>query len=131
MSPAAARKEDTIAATDTHIVVTADGPIPIQISFTGVIETNTSNSVYIEGYAAATTGSTAVNTPPHIPPAGSTFQRPPHNQGKIEQGSPSVFIGGSPAARSGDPVSTCNDPFDLPAGTVASGSTTVMMNENR
>lgn len=131
MSPAAARKQDTITATDTHIIVTADGAVPIQMPFNGIIEVNTSGSVYIEGRSAATAGSLAVNTPPHISPPGSTFLKQPHNQGKIEQGSPSVFFGGSPAARKGDPAATCNDPIDLPAGTITSGSTTVMMNENR
>jgi uncharacterized Zn-binding protein involved in type VI secretion len=37
-----------------------------------------------------------------------------------------VFINGKPAARNGDTALTCNDPADLPAGTVvAAGSVNI------
>jgi uncharacterized Zn-binding protein involved in type VI secretion len=73
--------------------------------------------VLIEGMPAATQGSGATNTPPHIP-QGGPFQKPPSNQATIITGSATVFINGKPAARNGDTATTCNDPVDLPAGTV-------------
>jgi uncharacterized Zn-binding protein involved in type VI secretion len=47
-----------------------------------------------------------------------TFQSPPANRGRVQVGSATVRINGRPAARNGDPALTCNDPSDLPAGTV-------------
>ncbi len=62
-------------------------------------------------------GSTADNTPPHLPTApGTSFQRPPANKGTVQQGSPTVKINGKPAARHGDKALTCNDPADLAGG---------------
>ena len=66
--------------------------------------------------------STATNTPSHIPKSGP-FQKPPGNKATIMLGSSSVFINGKPAARNGDTALTCNDPADLPAGTVVAVST--------
>jgi uncharacterized Zn-binding protein involved in type VI secretion len=66
---------------------------------------------------AATVGSIAVNTPPHIPQGGS-FSKPPTNQGRIIKGSMTVMINGKPAARAGDTALNCNDPVDAPTGTV-------------
>jgi len=41
-------------------------------------------------------------------------------------GSATVKIGGSPAARNGDPVSTCNDPVDQPVGQIVAGGTVMI-----
>jgi uncharacterized Zn-binding protein involved in type VI secretion len=38
-------------------------------------------------------------------------------------GSPTVKIGGKAAARRGDPVRTCNDPTDMPAGQIIAAGT--------
>jgi uncharacterized Zn-binding protein involved in type VI secretion len=66
----------------------------------------------------------ADNVPPHlpIPPAGS-FSKPPTNKAQIIMGSPTVMINGKPAARNGDTALTCNDPVDLPVGTVVAVGT--------
>jgi uncharacterized Zn-binding protein involved in type VI secretion len=90
--------------------------------FNGIINGDLSNDVLVEGRPAATVGSTATNTPPHLP-QGGTFVKPPSNRGKVLRGSTSVLINGRGAARSGDPALTCNDPADLPAGTVRAQST--------
>jgi uncharacterized Zn-binding protein involved in type VI secretion len=37
-----------------------------------------------------------------------------------------VFINGKPAARNGDKAITCNDPADLPVGTVVAASTVMI-----
>ena len=74
------------------------------------------------GMPAATLNSTATNTPPHIP-IGGTFVKPPSNKATIIKGSATVNINGKPAARSGDTAMTCNDPVDLPVGTVVAVGT--------
>jgi uncharacterized Zn-binding protein involved in type VI secretion len=51
---------------------------------------------------------------------------PPSNRGTVLLGSFTVKIGGKFAARNGDPVTTCNDPADLPVGQlIAVGTVTV------
>ena len=72
------------------------------------------------GKPAAMMNSTATNT---HQPIGGTFVKPPANRGSIIAGSPTVFINGKPAARSGDTAITCNDPVDLPAGKVVAKGT--------
>jgi uncharacterized Zn-binding protein involved in type VI secretion len=73
--------------------------------------------VKIKGAFAATVDSTATNTPPHIP-IGGTFVNPPSNKATIMTGSATVKINNKAAARAGDTAKTCNDPTDLPVGTV-------------
>jgi uncharacterized Zn-binding protein involved in type VI secretion len=116
MSPFAAKQGDSVLALDTHIVQPPPPatPVPGPYPFNGTIDGNLSQDVTIEGMPAATLGSTATNTPPHIP-IGGTFVNPPTNQGTIITGSGTVTINGQPAARAGD---TCNDPVSLPVGTV-------------
>jgi uncharacterized Zn-binding protein involved in type VI secretion len=83
--------------------------------------------VNIEKRPAATVDSTASNTPPHIPtPPGVSFANPPKNKGTIFIGSPTVRINGKAAARNGDTAMTCNDPADLPVGTVIAVSTVLI-----
>jgi len=122
----AAKQGDKVFATDIHIqmVPSPGGPVPTPLPspFIGTLDGSLSSDVNVEGKAAATQGSTATNTPQHIPAAGP-FQKPPGNQAAVQKGSASVFINGKPAARMGDPATTCNDPADLPAGTVVASGT--------
>lgn len=114
-------------ALDVHVVLvpTPVGPVPTPTPhpFNGVISNNLSNDVFIEEKPAATVDSVAINTPPHIPIGGPSFQKPPSNQGKVIVGSTGVFINGKPAARSGDTAITCNDPVDAPLGKVVAVGT--------
>jgi uncharacterized Zn-binding protein involved in type VI secretion len=83
-----------------------------------------SSDVKVLGMPAATVGSTADNLPPHLPtPPGTAFQRPPANKGTVKLGSQTVKINGKGAARNGDVADTCNDPADLPVGTVVAVGT--------
>ena len=124
MGQPAAKQGDQIVATDIHIVMvpappSPPVPTPLPHPFAGIINDGLSSDVKIMGRPAATVDSTADNTPPHIPtPPGTTFQKPPSNKAKIQMGSPTVKINGKMAARNGDMAMTCNDPADLPAGTV-------------
>jgi uncharacterized Zn-binding protein involved in type VI secretion len=123
MGQPAAKANDRIMATDTHIVIVPAGPAqvptPLPHPFTGVITGGLVPSVRVAGQAAAVVGSTADNTPAHLPtPPGVSFQKPPLNKGTIQMGSTTVRIGGKPAARNGDTALTCNDPVDAPVGKV-------------
>jgi uncharacterized Zn-binding protein involved in type VI secretion len=128
MGQPAAKQGDQIVATDTHIGMvpgpTNPVPTPLPHPFTGIISGGLSSDVKIMGMAAATVGSTADNTPPHIPtPPANAFQNPPSNKATIQVGSPTVRINGKMAARNGDIATTCNDPADLPAGTIVAVGT--------
>ncbi|HEX7313599.1 MAG TPA: PAAR domain-containing protein [Pyrinomonadaceae bacterium] len=131
MGMPAAKQGDQIVAIDTHIVMipTPGGPVPTPLPhpFAGVIGGGLSGDVKIMGMAAATVGSTADNTPPHVPtPPGTGFQKPPTNKATIQMGSPTVLINGKMAARGGDTALTCNDPSDLPVGTVVAAGTVLI-----
>jgi len=126
MGQPAAKRGDRVVAVDTHVVMvpgTPPAPTPLPHPFSGVLSDGLSADVKISGLPAATVGSVANNTPPHVPTTpGTAFQRPPANKGTVQQGSATVMINGKPAARAGDKALTCNDPVDVPAGTVvASG----------
>lgn len=122
MGQPAAKQDDRVVATDTHIVMIPAPPgqpvpTPLPHPFAGQLDGSLSRNVNIEGKAAAVQGSTATNKPPHVP-QGGPFQNPPANRGTVQLGSRTVFINGKPAARNGDKVITCNDPRDLPVGTI-------------
>jgi uncharacterized Zn-binding protein involved in type VI secretion len=130
--PPAARRTDPVLATDTHVVAvpspTGSVPTPLPHPFSGTLQTDVSSNVLVNGLGAATVGSVAVNQPPHLPtPPGVSFLRPPSNRGTVQLGSTTVLINGRPAARLGDPVLTCNDPVDLPVGTITGGSPNVQI----
>ena len=82
MGAPAAKQGDHITGTDVHIVLvpspTGPVPTPQSLPFAGVITGGLSTDVTIMGQAAAVAGSTADNTPPHVPlTPGTAFQRPP------------------------------------------------------
>jgi len=125
----AAKQGDKIIASDIHIVMipSPGGPVstPLPHPFTGIIDGNLSQDVKIMGLSAATVGSTASNIPPHVP-QGGPFQNPPSNKATIKIGSTTVKINGKMAARVGDTAMTCNDPSDLPTGTVIAAGTVLI-----
>ncbi len=81
----------------------------------------------MNGLPAAVQGSVAQNMPPHIPPPGTSFSKPPTNMGRVVAGSPMVLVNGKAMARVGDPVATCNDPVDAPTSSITAGSPNVMV----
>lgn len=128
MGQPAAKQGDQVLATDIHIVMIPGSPpvpTPLPHPFVGMIDGGLSSDVNIMGMPAATVDSTATNTPAHIP-QGGPFQSPPSNQGTIKFGSPTVNINGKMAARNGDMATTCNDPADLPSGTVMAVGTVLI-----
>lgn len=129
MGQPAAKKGDQVMATDIHIIMipTPGGPVPTPLPhpFTGMIDGNLSSDVKIMSMDAATVDSTASNVPPHIP-QGGPFQSPPANKATIKLGSATVKINGKMAARNGDMAMTCNDPSDMPVGTVMAVGTVMI-----
>ena len=129
MGQPAAKQGDQVVGVDTHIIMipSPGGPVPTPLPhpFSGILDGSLSNDVKIMGMPAATLNSTATNTPPHIP-QGGPFQVPPTNRGQIIMGSTTVLINGKGAARNGDTASTCNDPADMPVGTVVAVGTVLI-----
>jgi uncharacterized Zn-binding protein involved in type VI secretion len=127
MGVPAAKQGDQVTALDLHLVQPpAPGPpVPTPHPFTGIIDGALSPDVKIMGMPAATVNSTASATPPHVP-IGGTFVKPPPNRATIIAGSPTVLINGKAAARSGDSAMSCNDPVDLPVGSIVSAGTVVI-----
>jgi uncharacterized Zn-binding protein involved in type VI secretion len=127
MGMPAAKQGDKVTATDQHLIQppgTAP-PVSTPLPFAGILDGGLSPNVNIMGVPAATQGSTATNTPPHVP-VGGAFVKPPSNKATIIAGSATVTINGKPAARSGDKATTCNDPLDQPVGSVvAVGTVTI------
>ncbi len=130
MGQPAAKQGDQITAVDTHIihVPSPGGPVPTPIPhpFSSILDGSLSTDVKIMGMAAATLNSTATNTPPHIPTGGGPFQVPPTNRATIIMGSATVLINGKGAARNGDTANTCNDPAEMPVGTVIAVGTVLI-----
>ncbi len=131
MGQPAAKQGDQIVAVDTHIVLVPSPsgavPTPMPHPFSGMLNGGLSSDVKIMGKPAAVVGSTADNSPPHVPTApGVSFQKPPSNKATIQMGSTSVMINGKAAARNGDTALTCNDPADLPNGKVIAVGTVMI-----
>jgi uncharacterized Zn-binding protein involved in type VI secretion len=127
----AAKQDDQVVGVDTHIVMVPSpgGPVPTPLPhpFTGKLNGGLSSDVKIMGKPAATVDSTADNSPAHTPtPPGTSFQKPPSNKATIKMGSPTVKINGKAAARNGDTAETCNDPSDMPVGTVIAVGTVMI-----
>ena len=132
MGQPAAKQGDRVVGTDVHIVLVPvpmkdPVPTPLPHPFAGMLTGGLSSNVLIGGKPAATVGSTADNTPAHVPAApGTAFQRPPTNKATVLRGSSTVLINGKPAARAADPATTCNDPSDLPSGTIVATGTVLI-----
>lgn len=129
MGQPAAKQGDRVMATDIHVVMipSPGGPVPTPLPhpFTGMLDGGLSADVRIAGNPAAVQGSTATNSPAHVP-QGGPFQSPPANRAEVLTGSATVRINGKPAARNGDTAMTCNDPADMPSGTVIAVGTVMV-----
>lgn len=122
----AAKQGDTVVAVDIHIILVpavVPVPTPFPHPFNGVLDSGLSPNVSVMGMPAATVGSIAHNLPPHIPMGPGPFAKFPTNMATVIAGSPTVMVNGKPLARAGDAALTCNDPVDLPVGSVVAVGT--------
>jgi uncharacterized Zn-binding protein involved in type VI secretion len=131
MPQPAARQGDPVTGTDLHIVLVPSpgGPVPTPtpLPFAGKLMSGLSTDVFINGLPAATVNSVAQNLPPHLPPPGTSFSKPPANLGTVILGSVTVLVNGKGVARVGDQVKTCNDPVDAPTSAITAGSANVLV----
>src|SRR3546814_14020295 len=76
----AAKEGDTVFAIDMHLIQPPGptSPVVVPHPFTGTLDGELSSDVKIEGMAAATKGSTATNSPSHVP-LGGRFVNPPQH----------------------------------------------------
>jgi uncharacterized Zn-binding protein involved in type VI secretion len=129
MGKPGAKKGDQVVAIDTHVVMipSPGGPVPTPLPspFSGQLSDSLSATVYIDEQPAAVKGSTADNSPAHVP-AGGPFQKQPSNKATVDSGSSTVFFDEKEAARMGDQAKTCNDPADAPKGKVIASGTVLI-----
>src|SRR5260370_8312656 len=104
MGQPAVKQGDKITAMDIHLIQPpgTSPPVPTPHPFSGIIDGSLSSNVNIMNMPAATVGSTATNTPPHVPIVG-TFVIPPSNHGSIIKGSSTALTTNNPPAPSADP----------------------------
>jgi uncharacterized Zn-binding protein involved in type VI secretion len=125
----AMKKGSQVVGLDTHVVMVPSpgGPVPtpMPMPFSGTLSDDLSPDVLIENGPVAVKGSSASNTPSHVP-AGGSFQKPPSNKATVQMGSATVLINNKQVARAGDPAMTCNDPADAPNG-ILTGASTVLI----
>lgn len=110
--PPVARANDRIVGMDTHVemVPTPGGtvPTPMPFNFSGKIGGDLASNVKANDKLIAVVGSTADNSPAHVPNAGP-FQRSPKNKATIVDGSGTVKANDKAVARLGDPADSCDD----------------------
>lgn len=112
-----ARQGDSVTASDVHVLPNGSYT---SAPFSGKLLDNLATSVKVNGRQVALDGSVAINSPPHPPPIVAS------NRGTVSA-TRSVTIEGRPVACQGDVVKTCNDPADLPFGSITSGSPNVLV----
>jgi uncharacterized Zn-binding protein involved in type VI secretion len=86
-------------------------PSPAPLPFAAPITTGTVSTVLIGGKPAAVAGSWGLNTPPHVGLHPSDpYLAPPMQRGQVVSGSPTVLIGGTPAATGSSSCTCCVGP---------------------
>src|SRR6266702_4694315 len=100
-----------------HLVIGPMGspiPSPSPLPFTAPITMGTVQSVLIGGKPAAVLGSSGCNAPPHVGlHASDPFLAPPMQRGQVITGSPTVVVGGQPAASAQSQCTCCAVPGSL------------------
>lgn len=124
MTQLVAKRGDRVVAIDNHLVIpeTGGAPVVVQLPFEGVLDENLSPDVLAEHRHVALVDSVATQMPGHVV-APKTFAKPPSNRARVVVGAPTVLANHRPIARAGDAAETCNDPADLPVGTIVASGT--------
>lgn len=124
MSKPVAKQGDRVVGVDTHLVIPEGGgpPVATALPFEGTLDADLSPNVLAEHRPVALVGSIAHQLPGHVV-APKSFVKPPSNQARVVVGASTVLANHRALARSGDTAETCNDPIDLPAGTIVASGT--------
>jgi uncharacterized Zn-binding protein involved in type VI secretion len=124
VSAPVAKEGDIVVAVDTHLVIPEGGgtPVATPLPFQGRLDTSLSADVLAENLPVAMVGSVATQSPGHVV-APKSFAKPPSNRATVVKGSGTVLVNDVALARAGDVAETCNDPADLPVGTIQAQST--------
>lgn len=102
----------------------APQPSPAPLPFSAPLTLGCESTVVIAGKPAAVVGSNGLNVPPHVGlHATDPFMTPALQKATVTQGSPTVLIGGKPAARTGSMCTVC---FGAP-GQLAGTASTVLI----
>jgi uncharacterized Zn-binding protein involved in type VI secretion len=127
MSAPVAKQGDVVIAVDTHLVIPEGGgtPVATPLPFQGQLDSSLVPDVIAEHKPVAVVGSVATQIPGHVV-APKSFAKPPSNRATVVRGSGTVLARGKALARSGDAAETCNDPADLPVGSIQAQSTVLV-----
>jgi uncharacterized Zn-binding protein involved in type VI secretion len=107
-----------------HLIPSASGTQPAgPLPFSAPLTQETVPSVVIGGKAAAVARSSGYNNPPHVGIVDGPFGSPTAQVGRITSGSPTVLIGGKPAATIASTATCCASP----ASAVGPGVPTVLI----
>ncbi len=117
-----AKRDDRVTAVDQHLCQGSLTPAP----FGGPLIEDLSPNVLAEHRPIALRDSVALNQPPHVPPAGKSFDVPPLNRGIVVGASSTVLANHRRVARNDDAVATCNDPEDAAVGHIVAGGTVLV-----
>ncbi len=128
MGKPVAKSGDQVVGVDTHVVMVPSpgGPVPtpMPMPFSGALDDELSDRVFVGNMGVAVVGSVAHNQPTHIP-MGGPFQKEPSNRASVTTGSEKVFVDGKALARADDSAKCCNDPTDQETGHVIALGTKV------
>jgi uncharacterized Zn-binding protein involved in type VI secretion len=123
MPPAAVLNDKIQATCAIHMIPNpasgAPQPSP-PMPFSAPVTTGTCATVTIGGKPTVVVGSQGMATPPHagLHPS-DPYMVPAAQLGAVQKGSATVFFGGQPAARSGDPCTACGMPGATLMGTAS------------
>jgi uncharacterized Zn-binding protein involved in type VI secretion len=116
-APAIVAGDQITGICPNHLIIGPLGvPVPAPpIPFSAPLTMGLSTNVMIGGKPAAVVGSSGYNTPPHVGlHASDPFLLPMMEVGQVISGSPTVTIGGKPAATAQSQATCCVVPGQIP-----------------
>jgi uncharacterized Zn-binding protein involved in type VI secretion len=116
-APAIVMQDQITGTCPNHLTIGPMGgpiPSPAPLPFSAPITMGTVQTVLICGKPAAVMSCSGLNTPPHVGlHASDPFLAPALQVGRVVTGSPTVLIGGQPAATAQSQCTCCVVPSSL------------------
>ena len=107
-APAIVKGDKVNGICPNHLIPSASGTAPAgPQNFSAPLSQGLVEKVLIGGKAAAVAGASGYNTPPHAGIVDAPYATPNMQVGRIVTGSPTVFIGGKPAATATSSATCC------------------------